>query len=59
MKVARKIHRTNFKLLVEVTERFKDENKVTGLFSWFVFDKYVKKKTIQKYFKMKWKFQKC
>ena len=44
MKVARKIHRTNFKLLVEVTERFKDENKVTGLFSWFVFDKYVKKK---------------
>lgn len=44
MKVARKIQRTNFKLLLKVTERFKEENKVTGLFSWFVFDKYVKKK---------------
>lgn len=30
-------------IIKEVVEKFKDEEKVTGLYSWYIFDRYVKK----------------
>jgi len=44
IKSARKSQEPDFDLLFEKVDKYKNDEKVTGLFSWFVFDKYIKNK---------------
>jgi hypothetical protein len=42
MKSLRKLVTYNSDIVKEVVEKFKEDEKVTGLYSWYIFDKYVK-----------------
>ena len=43
LKAMRKNINVNSDILKGVIEKFKEEEKVSGLFSWYIFDKYIKK----------------
>ncbi len=42
LKAMRKTLITNSEVLDEIVERFKDNEKVTGMYSWYIYDKYIK-----------------